>query len=57
MRALEWKQASETCGVRLNKAERDHYRQDAHFLKDFKRKKIKVLKLFPDFRSPSLARV
>ena len=50
MREAKWKQAPENCGVWLNKAERDHYRQDARFLEDLKRKKIKVLNLSPDFR-------
>lgn len=50
MRAPKWKQASENRGVWLNKAERDHYRQDALFLEDYKRKKIKMLNLSPDFR-------
>lgn len=46
----KWKQASENCGVWLNKTEKDHYKQDAHFLEDFKRKKIKLLNLYPNFR-------
>lgn len=39
IRETKWKQASENCGLWLNKAERDHHKQDARFLEAFKRKK------------------